>query len=470
MKNNIIIFFCSVLVLCMLSGCGKKNNIKSDLNELTIDQITDETDSEGLNVPTETVEHVIASSDGSATKELKYDVVNPEITTEKLPVYKMKKIEVDSAYLEGIAKTLFDDGEYKVLIPALCCDSVEADRQLDYYNNELPELEKLYTGRDELFVGAFIVCETEVLMSDEKDNITNIVNDGVLYHYSRGDVDATRALMIGTIDGEHYVLEYFDLYENITLNVIKIFPSGAFSEMDSFKHDNLDSKKYMYDDSDNKCDLDFAAKQSDDIIKKLGRDDMSVGEIRDIALYDVDTEKTFLDGYSFVYICGYDNILGVNVLNDSTLLMKEKTGPVRPLSIRNVEELQEFGFDSKMTANQDRIDVKYDSAGLTTISINTYYYDYECMEKNATLMSYDKIDQAAVQFAVDTFDFEVEENISDNVDPDTVELKYVAVKYDEEYVLTPAWVYYNDCGGSTYDIAWVAINALDGSVIQFMYN
>ena len=475
MKRKIMLLAVSFMATIILSCCGNSKDNKADIIEIEkeIDEIIVSIDEHEaslnvLNTPSDTVRKEVKSTSGASSAVMEYEVINPRLSRGNLPVYKIKPAKVNGKYILNIANILFEKGEYTVLIPAAVCNEAQRNKQIEYYGKKLPELEKKLTDKTEIIWGGFVYSQLEELRLGA--GTSTIINDdeGVIFSYT-DNADETsiysEAILTGVIGDANYSLHYYKINDEQTLTVEKIFLDSEAQTVIRFPDSQRKNRALLFTNGNNRCDLETAKARAQTLIDDFGTGTMICNEIYDIALSDPFSGDTYVDGYEFEYTIGWNGIEGVNCINRRCIPASGSLG-----ALEDISSVQNKGLDINNVTRQPCVRIKIDSYGVQYISFNEFFDEIRCIESEAQLMSYDKIEQSAVNYMRELLDYAEKNNKGKQwFNADKVELKYALVKYDDVYVMIPVWIYYNHLGDSLYDSVWIAVNAMDGSTIQFFY-
>ena len=120
MKRKLIAIALIVSIMCC--GCGKKNaeSMKEDFEKVNEGEVVVNThsDSAEQSDDNEIPEHInLEIRDDASNKKI---VVDADVISEDFEnacVYEAVMVPIDASYVEELAKRLFDNGEYKVLLP-----------------------------------------------------------------------------------------------------------------------------------------------------------------------------------------------------------------------------------------------------------------------------------------------------------------------------------------------------------------
>lgn len=466
-----VICFATIILSCCRNSKDNKDDIIQIDNELdeiivSIDEYEDSLNV--LNTPSDKVRKEVKSTSGDSQAVMEYEVINPRLSRDELPIYKIKPAKVNGNYILNLANILFEKGEYTVLIPAAVCDETQRHKQIDYYENKLPELEKKLTGKAEIIWGGFICSQLEELRLGAGDS--TIINDdeGVIYSYT-DKADETNiyseAILTGVIGDAYYSFHYYKVNDEQSITVEKIFLDSEAQTVIRFPDSQRKNRALLFTNGNNRCDLEDAKARAQTLIDDFGTGTMICNEIYDVALSDPFSGDTYVDGYEFEYTIGWNGIAGVNCINRRCIPASGSLG-----ALEDINSVQNKGLDINDVTRQPYVRIKIDSYGVQYISFNEFFDEIRCIEPEAQLMSYDKIEKSAVNYMRELLDYAETNNKGKQwFNADKVELKYALVKYDDVYVMIPVWIYYNYLGDSWYDSVWVAVNAMDGSTIQFLY-
>lgn len=469
MKKSII----AASVIClMLTGCGKKSDIETDLKDI-----------QGTDVIDAGMEEVSSkeASEGSAEYKVNFteksNVDGYEMTADlvidtRIPshvtIKKVKKVNVDDDYLLSLSKKLFDGGKYDILkvkgysqeesdsIMLEIMDSLNAKSEefsgvfepSPYY--KCLSDEQLAAGLESQADGDF--TEGKVILSGSYE----IEKDGQLYACNQEN-----AFIKGDIDGEAYILEYlkqdFEPNNEIFMDVedIMIYPMDGRQLFLELNEEAADADLHK----DNLVSYDDALIMAEKYIQKIGLNDYSVSTVFDFfndskskgvrgldgnmisGSLSSDLSDSVMKGYRFIFTPEIDD------MNISYCAGTERT-------------TMEYDFDQVLNNAwiQPAVQVDVDATGIRDICINCVYEPEETLTDDSNIISFEKANEIAKQM--------YSEKYVESFEVGDIRLEYIIIQYDKETVMAPAWVYYrlNESGLK------FAVNALDGSVVHFGYN
>ncbi len=450
------------IICLMLSGCGKKKDVSDDFVNVQGDEntISDNEDFDD-NLSVVEIAHVNYTVEGKETSvNLKVDADVDTVLPGNLQVYEVEKVHVSDDYLKQLASNVFDYGEYEIL-----------------------QLENSYSAAEQL--AALDTMETELAQIAEENNkayevspkykrIDSFLDEddaGVVYAFEDGQViyenmeeDMKKGLIQGKINDETYELYYFNqdlsmifgpygFVEGICLYPVKgrSFKTGC---------ERLVSPEDVKV-TENACNYNEAVVAAQDIVEKLGfvnyeiadsyvlmEDEEQTGIIIDGSLSNGMGGVSVPNGYRFAFTPNMDG-MGI--------------GYYHYTSVATLDYI-----DSATTSiNKDKISIQpsvvvdIDDTGVTRVYMEGLVDVKQSISSDTKLMSFEQADAIAKK----TF----EEIYTVNAQVTQIRLEYVVVKYENQYALVPAWVYYRqDYGGEAMTL--FAINALDGTPIHFTYN
>lgn len=458
------------IISLMLSGCGKKNSVEEDFSGVqgttaTSSESTVEYDETTEGEEEHKVEYTVSAKPGiDMVVDLTIDTRIPEHVVTK----RVKKVQVDDAYLASLASSIFDRGEYEVLSPAGC--------KLDALDETLADVYAATEQKaNEYGLPIDVSVYYQLLMNTQASNETgefvdDEVKEGAIIHrYEYGDEYGTgydeEALLKGNINGAPYIMKYSAYaYGSDFKETIGLTPYDGTLSITDFVNSEVGEKLY----GDNTVAYDTAASMAEDYIEQLGFSDYAITGCYE-TLYN-SAKQGVIDPYSSEH--EYDESalsVGPTDMGDTMNIKKNGyrfvfTPAIDSLHLsdcgdysRTTLVYDEYNF-STTAWGQPSIIVEVNETGLSGIFIDNIYELEETLADDSKLLSFEQADEYAREAYEENFEYYAK--LSD------IALEYIIIEYEKEKVMVPAWVYYN--GGLSGDRnAILAVNALDGSVVYF---
>lgn len=430
MKRGVIYIIVCVL---FLTGCNKtkSDDIKQDIS--AIEEVShSQTDAiseiiEDIDIP-EALNYTIMETDGINSVEV--DAIVEAEGYGAANVYNETPLEIDSEYIMAFAEEIFDDGSYEIVKPYDCMNDDELAAEIYYWNDELDKAGDREENYDTEGIGDYLLSTLENL-SILNDNEEKCENDGISWHITYEDelgvYEKTEVKLRGRIDGDIYELIYekWDDSDDVLFML-----TAPLYEKNIYGYTNDDNRYTWY--GENKVDREAAKNEADDLIYKLGYEDMVLAREADIQMSDVS-----LNGYKFKYVKKIDGISLIDTGSDTRIDIYDKLCRQEYLCVY----VNEYGVSSVyFVSDYERGDMKAD---------------------NAAMLTFEQIDEVAREYIrsyVDSGQFYHKIN--------QVKFGYISVCYGESYALVPAWVYqYYDDNNDMYYFEF-GVNAIDGSLID----
>lgn len=412
--------------LCLATGCGKRETVQlaTEDNTEQIATVTDvaENDNEIPEHITETKEY------GKAKLKIDADVIADSYG--KMRVCNQEKATISEEEMAELAKSLFDGGEYEIKKPYAIMSKNELEEiyNLEVVNGIIP------AGELEAQEIAEYISDYEY--GDKKDGnpYEAELDESHILQEIKGE-DSYECYLEGFVDGEIWTLRY-----RSNPYCLEFKPKNSAISM---KYSNYESMDYNKDS--NATDYDTAKEKAEELILSLGIDDMAVFDAKQMANY---TDGTYINGYIFVFtktIRGDD--LGVCSMFNKTIV-------------------------DDLFATQEYAVVALDNDQVYFASVYNRYNNVDTNEAESsaneytTMLEYSKIED----IANDYFSFYFEEYYKDMSVTNyivSVQLRYLTVNYNGNYVWMPCWVYFDTMNGGSnvLEVPMIAINAVDGSII-----
>lgn len=512
MKKKIVI---AILICLSLTGCAKPSTDLGEqykyLNE-TKNSTVPLSDLEKNDVDNPNHEsYTVSTEDG------KYQyIIDAEIDKEnlgKMKIYEVNSPFVTEEYLIDLAKKIFDNGEYKVVVPYELADQTQLEGDLEYieamaakyperdYTYDIRYMKKLIrnaVGRETYIMRKdTIFCPMEMdweLLSDSEDTI----------------FDYNIARIEGLINGERYAILYDDSASKKTIYVNNVTNIANMPNEENFGTVGEDAS-YM---GENGSDKALAQEEADKVLKLLNLTDFEVYETRQKIDQDLDANGDVnadwkLNGYDFIYtrrIGGVQNITFENnicvpyepdilteeeLINEIRLIEANKEKIKVEINNKEADEEEaeeadeeDDSFDYEGGIALENLRIVADKNGLRYFMLNNLMEISESLNEEIVFMDYSKIREIAKKTFEDRVIKQSSHFFSDDqiVTTSTVsrtvhliKLAYAPVVYKNKIVLMPTWMYIGS-NSSPYleklekSQCMFGINAIDGSLIYFQYD
>lgn len=204
---------------------------------------------------------------------------------------------------------------------------------------------------------------------------------------------------------------------------------------------------------ENLSNLEVSQKAAEDMLKKLGYENMEV--IHTGQLVFVDDNKSWMDGYEFSFARSIGT-MQIGFCEESTVLLPDSS-----------DNGHEFGVQ------QEYIHVYVSDNNVYRVKIDNLVEIGDMLSEGEqnSLLSFDKIDSIAREFMENNVLLVSYMNVDfpDSHNIDSVSLKYLLLPFEEgKYALMPVWIYYLEQPDKfiDYKIDIICINAVDGSIIE----
>lgn len=480
MRKKVLLTILIILILC--TGCSKDkgDDIQDKLSAVEGENVSagsaTDMDAQATYTYPETVNYVSNANVAGDQKSIIDAKVVAE-TTEDIGVYGLSFVPIDDALVKNYADKLFDNGEYQVIKPFSICNEEElnAEREhavmlMEYYGNTSRAGQKYYKlpapGLPYAPEDVINSIDHQLTRYEESDYVK--LEEGQLlyketrevYEDSPEDSTTTRrskTRLRGKVDGEEWdmVVQYVDPVGGVPYGIINM--SNVYSDSFIWEYQDINEMNTMFY-GEPEIDIEQARKEAVTALDKLG-----FNEIDNIyTCYALSCDSYTIEngysqmmgeksgGYCFVFARRYGNLdVGYVSHGYNELIITQVNG----------EESGCF---------QEYIFVTVTDDGIYNISFSTGYEVTEKLSDKSNLMDFDYINDAAIRY-IDERPI-IMENIA------TVELKYITIYYEDEgYALVPVWIYYKPMQGDGFGVytseprARFAVNALDGSIVDFMW-
>jgi len=500
-KNYRSAILAMVLAGALLTGgCGKSVTVSEELENISgrgttaeAEQTTAEEKLEGLGLPKGLVEDVFESDNKEKKMHVSYRVEDPELTQNNLPIYEMDRVEMNDEYLTKIVKQIFDDGSWKVMKPAPYCTKEELEEQLNYLTEEVQENEKSRMGVAEVYAtlalrGVLVELQEGAQHSTAQKTVIELAEmpDGVLpliYSDENEKWKDPMALVAGTINGEHFLLRYekmgcdeeiviFKTYTEQELFRVGRVAEGMIGADGSSNGANAIPNAVMglLDDTTNRSSISKCMSAAEEVKRRLGREDLVNCEIyediiRSVAMTGQSDGQ--VNGYKIEYYTGNELLAGTTFENYHTVRIDMNKTLVPYLGIDAYGTSDKFGIKEDDLAVMESLIVDTRDDRLFEVTIRFKYDNYREKEM-ANLLPFSKIQEALEAISIKMLNYaEIEKNDLPFFG-EQVELRYLPVEKNGVSELVPAWVFYLDSGDSEFNVGWIAIDATNADVIEFV--
>lgn len=432
---------CTLVILAiLLTGCGKNKSdeIKQDISMLDddVNTGTDAVEDKSSDIP-ENLNYEVVGTNGAITVSVEAYVEAEGYGN--ADVYSEKPVEINSEYLMSFAKKIFDDETYYSIKPYVCMDKDELSDEKEFWESCSDMAGEEYDTYTDKYIRDKKLDILDSFLSAAGEYSDGWKQDGVIWIHELTDGDSNEgasyvnnANLRGFIDGTVYELTYnaADGFETPILELVNPLYDNRDEILRFISH------KHSYTIyGNNPVDYETAKNDADDFIYKLGYEDMALVRSANIQLND-----TTLDGYLFVYT---RNKNGVSSIDSKCYTQID-------------------GYDR--AGYQEYIEIYVNEYGIMCAKLMNIYELGEIMGESTPLLSFEQIDENAKEYikaGIDNEDYFYKIN--------KVKFGYISVCYGNSYALIPAWVYqyYED----TFDDYYyeIAINAIDGGLINMEY-
>lgn len=445
MMNKIGILGISVLILCSLVGCGKKQVDYSKATEVE-DGYSATEDQQNLTeeVIPEHLEYVIQGDLGDVT--VYADIKLPD-AYKKCAVVELTETPFEDEDIKAIADNIFDKGTYFLYMPY---NSEEVAFLLEQLSNlsQFASTERESTKFDETIrwledsqitgfaQGIFLENEYEELIFYKIDDARPEVCD-----------------VLGEIDGRYYILK-FKRDDKNSLMTLERWESYE----DIFAQDTGEESIDMRLEG-NPCTytMEEAEKLALDYIRELGYEDYDVVWTNNVYRGEYNYDPTHQGHESRIE--GYNVYLGRSYDNYS-FTYSSRNYP------RDLMNSLVIGEDGNATAIEgyEFARVYVDNQGICQVEICNPMIETGTITKDVVLLPFEKVDKIAQETLKSYADVaDTRWSVTE------VELGYGMVKSGDKASLVPMWYYFQ--GDYSKEVAYcrlafVRINALDGSVVD----
>lgn len=461
-----------IVLTFSLAGCGKRE-VNYDIE--TQGQSDDGKSASGddatagnlktkLELDTDTWEQSFSSDDSTYLNTISADIIVPE--TASMSVMELEKKTFTNEEKQKILEALCDEGSVYV-----CSDAGLPDWYLEY---KLAETEKEVTyygymknqeGLEARYQNDIETCYQNALEQQEKLQTMQENGAGIGIKSS----DYSEEQFIGDINGLHYELTFSET--GFTCEVIDAaeLVTETLDESMELSYYSVSSETEANQCSMTEGEMEIQVR---DLLNSIGLDAYMIFDanplqwnnyfdyiLNDSAQDNSAEEKTWYDGYSFVYT---RSVNGINVDYADYL----------SAGIAYWEQYHEDYVDWMPAYGLEYMNVQMNAQGLVSLQLIYPYEVKQILTEDTQLLPISKIEEM-IQDYLSTNPNPYNYNSSGNsavinMIYTKLELVYMRVCYDDKYTLLPVW---RLSGWDNDDISrLLCVNAIDGSVIDILDN
>ncbi|MBE5952644.1 MAG: hypothetical protein E7257_00625 [Lachnospiraceae bacterium] len=468
-KNGIKALACLMVMVTTLTACGEKKEV-------------DYVDNQNVSESVASMEEVSGGASSEATGEvvyeeapehITYDVVCDRVTVtvdadvslpqkyEQCKVVELEKSVMSDEELKSYVESTFDEGSYFLYMPYSEDEIANAKDKLISIAAQTSD-ERLSS-----VINDVIIPQLDASVDTYADSDNTITDEmkfqslNVIAGMGNELLPCEMCNVIGTIDGEYYIIEAYRDKTNQFVRLSKLSDAGkaatdvgpGYAEMTG----EANSCEYSREE---------AQQLALDYVNGLGIENMSVVYTADVLTSSYDA------GEEIVYIGeGYDNsskLEGYNVY-----------------LARSYDDYK-IVFTSEQFVNW--YDVAYEDAAsgelvtmrgsefirvwVTSDGIAAYENCNELTEVNVTAEAANLLDFNSVNEVAKDYIMDFANTYEAAFDVDRITLGYAMVEQDGKYAIIPAWYYFMSDGDvnniDAYEFPVVVINALDGTIVELV--
>ncbi len=467
-KNGIKALACLMVMATTLTACGEKKEVDYVDNQNVSESSASMEASGGAS--SEATGEVVYEE---VPEHITYDVVCDRVTVtvdadislpqkyEQCKVVELEKSVMSDEELKSYVESTFDDGSSFLYMPysedeianvkdkLINIAAQTADENLSNVINDviIPQLD-----------------ESVETYADSENNIADEIkfqNLNVIAGMGNELVPCEMCNVIGTIDGEYYLIEAYRDKTNQFVRLSKLSDTGKATT------DVGPGYAEMIGEA-NSCEysMEEAQQLALDYVNGLGIENMSVVYTADVlsSSYDAEEEIVYvgegydtsskLEGYNVYLARSYDDYKTVftseQFMNWYNVCYEDGT----------TGELVSMGGNEfiRVWVTSDGIAAYENCNELTEVSVTA---------DAANLLDFNSANEMAKDYIMDYAN-----NYEAAFDIDRIILGYATVEQDGKYAIIPAWYYFRSDGDvnniDAYEIPVVVINALDGTCVELV--
>lgn len=462
-KNGIKALACLMVMATTLTACGEKKEVDyvdsptQSESSVTMEEATDGTT--GEIVYEEAPEHIAYHVFCDKVTVTVDAVINLPNKYEQCKVVELEKAVMTDEELKSYVESTFDEGSYFLYMPYSEDEIANAKDKLINIVAQTAD-ENLNNVINDVLIPK--LDESVDTYADSDNTITEEIkyqNLNVVAAMGNQLVPCEMCNVIGTIDGEYYIIEAYRDNTNQFVRLSKLSDTGkATTDVGSGYAEMIGEA--------NSCEysMEEAQQLALDYVNGLGIENMSVVYTADVlsSSYNAEEEIVYagagydasskLDGYNVYLARSYDDYKTV---------------------FSTQEFMNWYNVAYEDAASGELITVRgseYIRVWVTSDGISCYEYCNEMTEKNVTAESASLLDFNSVNEMAKDYLIEYGNNYGATFEIDKITLGYATVEQDGEYTIIPAWYYFMTDGDEnnidSFEMPVVVINALDGSCVE----
>ncbi|MBP3326240.1 MAG: hypothetical protein J6L77_07495 [Coprococcus sp.] len=431
--RNLCVIPLAVLLAISSVGCGKKEDVSNDIQNLESGETADSGLKEKLGIEETHVSYEI----GSTGVGVEADITIPDAGN--VGIYEMQPRELTSEYMKSVADKLFDDGEYSIYYPAAVYNM---DDRKAFYSEATKELEENPTQLvNSRWFDLYLTLE-----AGETKYVQGNLNTDEFAFYDIGDTNGyiTSLLMNifrqfeyvyaeGNVDGKRSRITFFRYKDGA-----ETYAMGVETEM---------NRDYYYmEDYDNKINNDMYGTPAlshtdeeleiliDDYLSKFGFEEFGISDRKLLCLFNsAETVEQQLASKAAIGYC--------------YILTREKA------KVQN--HYDEIGGE--------QIKLYITAEGIVGSQFVNMYDIANDKETDTTLLKWEQIDEIFQNQVIADYESKGKRK---SVKCNRIEFEYRVTNIDDHMIMTPVWIYSVVDDYLKKEEVFMIINAVDGTVID----
>lgn len=428
---------------CMLTACkdNKHVNYNTETTATSGEILSTETDATASLNDWEVPERLEETITGERRDVKIYADITVPDAYKKCSVVELVRDDFTDEDIVDMAEKIFDSGSYFLCMPSNPCTP-------EYFNEVYPKLlqmrDSLPDEGDALYyinqdIGIYERYQQE---PSEYDNLEE--TDGTIRFYTEKNgeyVDKECCVIIGTIDGEYYSLNF---EKSKGACYAWLFKYGMLEATEEVGSENISVQQLgntcIYSEEE-------AIEIATEYVEKLGYENMVPVHVNHVV------RKEDVNGYSVYFGRAYENYHLTYTTENFTIN--------RYSYITNEEADNYVGY-----TNMECIRIEVGDDGVREFEISSPMQQGEILTENAVLLPWEQVHKVATETLVKAADDDSKVFVIE-----LIELGYGIEKKDNKVALVPVWYYFDinavdDSGYRYTKTSVMEINALDGSIIK----
>lgn len=464
-KNGIKALACLMVMATTLTACGEKKEV-------------DYVDNQTISESSASIEEASMGAAGEvvyeeAPEHIAYDVVCDKVTVtvdadislpqkyEQCKVVELEKSAMSDEELKSYVESTFDEGSSFLYMPY-------SEDEISNVKDKLINI-AAQTADEDLsnVINDVLIPQLDASVETYADS-DNAITDEIKFHSVNTMIGYTGDLtpsemcnVIGTIDGEYYIIEACRDKANQFVRLSKLSDTGKATTDVGPGYAQMTGEA-------NPCEysMEEAQQMALNYVNGLGIENMSVVYTADVlsSSYDAEEEIVYVgDGYDASQkLDGYNVYLARSYDDYKTVFTSEQF-------------MNWYGAGYTDSATGELVSMggnEFIRVWVTSDGIAAYENCNELTEVNVTAEAANLLDFNSANEMAKDYIMDYANNYEAAFEIDRITLGYATVEQDGKYTIIPAWYYFMSDGDvnniNSFEFPVVVINALDGTKVELV--